>query len=85
MKLRELGICVVDADNVFSVMGLKYKISRRVKEYRVYNSYANSEDFTNTSEMCTVKVMVDENNKFHFFDENDKEISKVSPLELGVD
>lgn len=83
MKLKELAICVVDADNVFSVMGIKYKINLRVKEYRVYNSYQNSKDFTNTAEMCTVKVMVDEDNKLHFLDENGKEITKVTPVELG--
>lgn len=83
MNLKELAICVVDADNIFSVMGIKYKIDLRIKEYRVYNSYQNSEDFTNTSEMCTVKVMIDADNKFHFFDENDKEIVKVYIVEEG--
>ena len=84
MRLKEIMICVVDADNVFEILGIKYKIDLRIKEYKVYNSYQNSEDFTNTTEMCTVKVMIDDDNKFHFLDENDKEIGKVLRLESGV-
>lgn len=81
MKLRHLDTCIVDADNIFKLCGVKYKIDNRVKEYKVYNSYKNSEDFTNTAEMCEVKVLLDSENKLHFLDEYDKEINKITLLE----
>lgn len=77
--------CIVDADNVFEILGLRYKIDSRVKEYKVFNSYKNSRDFTNTAEMCKVNVMLDKENKIHFFDEKNNEIFKVTLLEVEAE
>lgn len=82
-KLKFLNKSVVDADNIFNVFGLKYYISKSVKEYRVYNSYKENQDnFTNESQMSIVNVYIDmETNKLHFFNEHNKEITKIMIVE----
>lgn len=75
MKLKLLQKCIVDADGVFNLLGVKFKING-IKEYKVYNSYKdNPEDYTNLAEMCEVKVYIDlVDNRLHFFNENDEEM-----------
>ncbi|MDN6569364.1 MAG: hypothetical protein L0L22_00025 [Staphylococcus equorum] len=53
-----------------------------MEEYRVFNSYKNTEDFTNESEMSIVKVFIDrENLNLVFLNENDKPITKLMIVE----
>lgn len=75
--------CVVDADNIFKIWGLEYEISPSVKEYRVFNSYKeNNENFTNESPMSIVHVFIErESNRLRFFNEHEKEITKLMLVE----
>ena len=85
-NLKFLGEYIVNADNIFTVSGiLNFEISPLVKEYRVFNSYKNTEDFTNESEMSTVKVFIDRDNlNLVFLNENNKPITKLMIVEDDV-
>ena len=84
-NLKFLEECIVDADNIFTVRDIHFKISPLVEEYRVFNSYKNTEDFTNESEMSTVKVFIDRDNlNFVFLNENNKPITKLMIVEDDV-
>lgn len=85
-NLKFLGEYIVNADNIFKVSGLlNFEISPLVKEYRVFNSYKNTEDFTNESEMSTVKVFIDRDNlNLVFLNENNKPITKLMIVEDDV-
>lgn len=81
-NLKFLEECIVDADNIFTVRGIHFKISPLVEEYRVFNSYKNTEDFTNESEMSIVKVFINRDNlSLVFLNENDKPITKLMIVE----
>lgn len=85
-NLKFLGEYIVNADNIFTVSGLlNFEISPLVEEYRVFNSYKNTEDFTNESEMSTVKVFIDRDNlNLVFLNENNKPITKLMIVEDDV-
>lgn len=84
-NLKFLEECIVDADNIFTVRGIHFKISPSVEEYRVFNSYKNTEDFTNESEMSIVKVFIDkENFNLVFLNEKKKPITKLMIVEEDI-
>lgn len=85
-NLKFLGEYIVNADNIFTVSGLlNFEISPLVKEYRVFNSYKNTEEFTNESEMSTVKVFINRDNlNLVFLNENNKPITKLMIVEDDV-
>ena len=84
-NLKFLEECVVNADNIFTVRDIHFKISPLVEEYRVFNSYKNTKDYTNESEMSIVKVFIDRYNlNFVFLNENDKPITKIIIVEDDV-
>ncbi len=81
-NLKFLEECVVDADNIFTVRGIHFKISPLVEEYRVFNSYKNTEYFTNESEMSIVKVFINRDNlNLVFLNEKNKPITKLMIVE----
>ncbi len=81
-NLKFLEECVVDADNIFTVRGIHFKISPLVEEYRVFNSYKNTEDFTNESEMSIVKVFINRDNlNLVFLNEKNQPITKLMIVE----
>lgn len=81
-NLKFLEECIVDADNIFTTRGIHFKISPLVEEYRVFNSYKDTEDFTNESEMSIVKVFINRDNlSLVFLDEKNKPITKLMIVE----
>lgn len=65
--------CVVDADNIFSYRGYKYKIDESLVQYRVTKRYDEVYNFENSASMT--KVLVTEysgflGDKLDFKDEN---------------
>jgi hypothetical protein len=81
-NLKFLEECIVDADNIFTVRGIHFKISPLVEEYRVFNSYKNTEDFTNESEMSIVKVFINRDNlNLVFLNEKNQPITKLMIVE----
>lgn len=81
-NLKFLEECIVDADNIFTVRGIHFKISPLVEEYRVFNSYKNTEDFTNESEMSIVKVFINRDNlNLIFLNEKNQPITKLMIVE----
>ena len=85
-NLVYIGKFIADADNIFSVMGLKYEIDSIVPEYKVYQSYKEIDDYTNTSDMSSVFVFIEkETNQLKFYNEHHKEIKKLNLLSECMD
>lgn len=85
-NLVYIGKFIADADNIFSVMGLKYEIDSTVPEYKVYQSYKEIDDYTNTSDMSSVFVFIEkETNQLKFYNEHHKEIKKINLLSECMD
>lgn len=81
-NLKFLEECIVDADNVFKARGITFKISPSVSEYRVFNSYKNTRDFTNESEMSSVLVYINkETLGLVFLNEHKEPITKLMVME----
>lgn len=77
MSLEVIEIVNVDVDNVFVFANQMFTIGKH-KDYKVFNSYHDSENYTNTCDMTTVKVAYDNESKhIVFLDEKDKEIKDL--------
>lgn len=78
-ELTIIQKCVVDADNIFVLGRLKFKIDDNNNDYKVYNSYkTNPIDYTNASCMTHVYACVNTHTtQIVFLNEKFKQIKKV--------
>lgn len=70
----------VDTENVFMVLGKRFKIDENLKEYKVtnpavYNQEGQLNNFSNESFMEMVHVVLSENDIMRFYNQNEKEIN----------
>lgn len=70
----------VNTENVFEVLGNKFKIDDSVKEYRVtnpakYDEAGELNDFSNESFMEIIHVILEQNDVMRFYNQNEKEIN----------
>lgn len=70
----------VNTENVFEVLGNKFKIDDSVKEYRVtnparYDESGELNDFSNESFMEIIHVILEQNDVMRFYNQNEKEIN----------
>lgn len=73
-----VAILNVNVDNEFVFCGQTFKIDKNHKDYKVFNSYHDSVDYTNTCDMTTVKaVFVKDKSEIVFLDERNKKISDI--------
>lgn len=76
----------VDTDNVFEVLGMKFKLSPELKEYHVsnkafYKQDGTLNDFTNESFMTMVRVVLSMDG-FMFFNQKGDAINSLFVKEL---
>lgn len=78
-ELTIIQKCVVDADNIFVLGRLKFKIDDSNNDYKVYNSYkTNPSDYTNASCMTHVYACINTHTtQIVFLNEKFKQIKKV--------
>lgn len=62
--------CYVDTENEFNFMDKVFIISQKVKEYKVYNKAGEVEDYTNEAYMEEILVVIDNEDKLLFFNQN---------------
>jgi hypothetical protein len=62
--------CYVDTDNEFEFMNQSFVISETVEEYKVHNKAGRVEDYTNEAYMEDILVVIDNDNKLHFYNQN---------------
>jgi hypothetical protein len=62
--------CYVNTDNEFNFMNRTFIISEKVKEYEVHNKAGEVEDYTNEAFMEEILVVVDNEDRLLFFNQN---------------
>lgn len=62
--------CYVNTENEFKFNGNTYVIHQSVKEYIVHNKAGTVEDYTNEAYMEDIFVVVDNENKLKFYNQN---------------
>lgn len=82
----EITPCIVDTHNVFEYRGIKYKIDKSVKQYKVHNPPKRNANgqwnyWTNEAKMDRIYVL-DDGDILEFYDQAKKRINpnKVLPL-----
>lgn len=77
-KIREnskiLEWCYVNTDNEFEFMNRTFTIDESVEQYKVYNKAGEADDYTNEAMMDKILVVVDNENKLRFYDQDLNEI-----------
>lgn len=66
--------CYVNIDNEFKFMNKTFVIDDSVKEYKVYNKAFEVEDYTNEAYMEEILVVVDNEDRLSFYDQNYEQI-----------
>lgn len=62
--------CYVNTDNEFNFMDKTFVISDKVEDYKVHNKAGIVEDYTNEAYMEEILVVIDNDNKLLFFNQN---------------
>lgn len=62
--------CYVNTENEFNFMDKTFMINQKVEEYKVHNKAGEVEDYTNEAYMEEVLVVVDNEDKILFFNQN---------------
>jgi hypothetical protein len=62
--------CYVNTENEFEFMNRTFVISNKVEEYKVHNKAGEVEDYTNEAYMEEILVVVDNEDKLLFFNQN---------------
>jgi hypothetical protein len=62
--------CYVNTENEFEFMNQIFVIADSVEEYKVHNKAGTVEDYTNEAYMEEILVVVDNENKLLFFNQN---------------
>jgi len=77
-KIREnskiLEWCYVNTDNEFEFMNRTFAIDESVEQYKVYNKAGEADDYTNEAMMDKILVVVDNDIKLRFYDQDLNEI-----------
>jgi len=77
-KIREnskiLEWCYVNTDNEFEFMNRTFTIDESVEQYKVHNKAGEVYDYTNEAMMDKILVVVDNENKLRFYDQDLNEI-----------
>lgn len=62
--------CYVNTDNEFNFMNQTFVINQSVEEYKVHNKAGSVEDYTNEAYMEEILVVINNENKLSFFNQN---------------
>ena len=86
-KIREnskiVEWCYVDTDNEFKFMNRTFVIDESVEQYKVHNKAGEVYDYTNEAIMDKILVVVDNENKLRFYDQDLNEIDGSLVYVLG--
>lgn len=64
----------VNTDNEFEFMGRTFVIDESVEQYKVYNKAGEVYDYTNEAMMDRILIVVDNENRLRFYDQDLNEI-----------